>query len=236
MIWTFGESAFIVCMLGMTWHKAKQRLCNWLTVEGYEYIKQQQKAGHNLIIMAPRFIGLELVWAWLFMEQPMVCMCREPRKNIFHWAIDRRYTQFGCIAVDAQGNTKPLIKMIRNGKQFFYLPDIDPDKTGRFVFAPFFNTPAAIWIALGRISIMARASIIPCIVRQKPSGHYEVRFLPQLTDCPTNNDINDSTVINSRLEQHVREIPVQYFWIHRRFKTGPEGEASLHGRKRGGYN
>ena len=173
-----------------------------------------------------------MAWAWLSMEQPMVGMYREPRKNIFHWAIDLRRTQFDGIAVEAQAHMKSLIKMIRGGKPFFYLPDIDPGKTGRYVFAPFFNAPAATWTALGRISTMTNASIIPCIVRQETSGHYTISFLPPLSEYPTNDDVHDATVLNSLVEEHVRNMPEQYFWIHRRFKTRPQGETSLYRKNR----
>ncbi|MBE9515599.1 MAG: lysophospholipid acyltransferase family protein [Proteobacteria bacterium] len=228
-----GQS--LMCTLGLTWFRPKARLQKYLTIEGEENIIEQQKAGNNIIIMAPHFVGLELAWAWLSMTQPMVGMYREPRKNIFHWAIDLRRTQFGGIAVEAQAHMKSLIKMIRDGKPFFYLPDIDPGKTGRYTFAPFFGRPAATWTALGRIGTMTKASIIPCIVRQDESGHYTIQFLPALSDYPSGNELEDATALNQLVETAIRKMPEQYFWIHRRFKTRPEGEASIYGSGRKGY-
>jgi KDO2-lipid IV(A) lauroyltransferase len=225
-----GQS--LMCTLGLTWHKPRQRLQAWLNIEGYKHVEEAQQSGRNIIIMAPHFVGLELAWAWMSMKQPMVGMYREPRKNIFHWAIDLRRTQFEGIAVEAQAHMKSLIKMIRGGKPFFYLPDIDPGKTGRYVFAPFFNTLAATWTALGRISNMTGASIIPCIVEQHLSGHYTITFQAPLSGYPTGDDLQDATVLNSLVEKSVRKMPEQYFWIHRRFKTRPEGEASLYEKKR----
>jgi KDO2-lipid IV(A) lauroyltransferase len=39
----------------------------------------------------------------------------------------------------------------------------------------------------------------------------------------------DVTRMNAFIEDRVREMPPQYLWLHRRFKTRPEGEASLYG-------
>jgi KDO2-lipid IV(A) lauroyltransferase len=34
--------------------------------------------------------------------------------------------------------------------------------------------------------------------------------------------------MNEFLEQRILEMPEQYFWLHKRFKTRPEGEARLY--------
>ncbi len=225
-----GQS--LLCTLGITWTSPRQRLQRYLHVEGENNLGRQQG---NRIIMAPHFVGLELAWAWLSMTRPMVGMYREPRKNILHWAIDHRRTQFGGLAVEAQAQLKSLIKMIRNGKPFFYLPDLDPGSTGRYVFAPFFGTQAATWTALGRIAAMTDAKVIPCIVTQHRNGHYTIRFESAMENFPSADDSRDATRLNDLIENAVTAMPEQYFWIHRRFKTRPEGEAAFYGRKRTGY-
>ena len=53
-----GQS--LMCTLGLTWHRPRQRLQQWLKIEGYEYIKAAKQKGNNIIIMAPHFVGLEL--------------------------------------------------------------------------------------------------------------------------------------------------------------------------------
>jgi KDO2-lipid IV(A) lauroyltransferase len=38
----------------------------------------------------------------------------------------------------------------------------------------------------------------------------------------------DTRRMNAFIEDRIREMPEQYFWLHKRFKTRPEGEASLY--------
>jgi KDO2-lipid IV(A) lauroyltransferase len=54
----------------------------------------------------------------------------------------------------------------------------------------------------------------------------EAAFAP----FPTDDPVADLTRVNAFLERHVRALPAQYWWLHRRFKTRPPGEANPYGR------
>jgi KDO2-lipid IV(A) lauroyltransferase len=57
---------------------------------------------------------------------------------------------------------------------------------------------------------------------------YEVRFYPAWDNYPSGSDEADACRVNAFIEQRVLEMPEQYFWLHKRFKTRPEGEASFY--------
>ena len=57
---------------------------------------------------------------------------------------------------------------------------------------------------------------------------WEVIFLPPLEDFPSGDPVADATRMNAVIEQGIREMPEQYFWVHRRFKSRPEGEPGLY--------
>jgi KDO2-lipid IV(A) lauroyltransferase len=61
-------------------------------------------------------------------------------------------------------------------------------------------------------------------VYESATRRYVIKIYPALENFPTGNVVADLTRINSLMETQVRQAPEQYWWIHRRFKTRPEGD------------
>jgi KDO2-lipid IV(A) lauroyltransferase len=94
---------------------------------------------------------------------------------------------------------------------------------------PFFGVSAATVSALPRLAKLTDAQIVPVITRQLPGGQgYRVRFYPPWDNFPSDNLEADVTRMNAFIEERIREMPPQYLWLHRRFKTRPAGEPSLY--------
>jgi len=68
------------------------------------------------------------------------------------------------------------------------------------------------------------------ITRQEGEG-YVVRFYPAWEGYPTGNVEDDVRRMNAFIEERIREMPEQYFWAHKRFKTRPPGEPSPYRRE-----
>ena len=76
---------------------------------------------------------------------------------------------------------------------------------------------------------MGRASTCGLFHYRDPVSHqYRIVFKPVPEEFPSGDDIADATTINALIEQAIREHPDQYMWVHRRFKTRPQGENSLY--------
>jgi KDO2-lipid IV(A) lauroyltransferase len=60
-----------------------------------------------------------------------------------------------------------------------------------------------------------------------PDG-YEVQFYPAWENYPTEDLYADTRRVNEFIEDRVRDMPEQYFWLHKRFKTRPEGDAKFY--------
>ncbi len=80
-------------------------------------------------------------------------------------------------------------------------------------------------------SKLARASgarVVPVFYYREASlRDYVVRFGEPLP-IPSGDDAADAACFNAWLEDRVREQPDQYLWLHKRFKTRPEGEPSVY--------
>ncbi len=217
-----GQSLF--CTLGITWYRPRKRLAKYVNFINMEALEQEIKNKTPVIILAPHFVGLELALSRLAMTFTVAGMYRPPRKNILHWAVDYKRRQFGGVPIENDSYLKKLIRVIRAGTPFFYLPDLDQGRHVQHVYVPFFGHPAATITALNRIAVMTRAKVIPCIAcKASKAGHYDVTFLPAMENFPTKDLLADANKMNRLVEEHVRKRPAEYFWIHRRFKTQESG-------------
>jgi KDO2-lipid IV(A) lauroyltransferase len=113
---------------------------------------------------------------------------------------------------------------MREGVPFYYLPDMDLGARDA-VFVPFFGVSAATVTATARLVQLTGATVLPFVTRMTPDG-YVGTFYPPLEDAG-GPDVEAATArMNAFIEARVRELPEQYLWSHKRFKTRPPGEPS----------
>jgi KDO2-lipid IV(A) lauroyltransferase len=117
---------------------------------------------------------------------------------------------------------------MREGRPFYYLPDQDFGLRDS-IFVPFFGVPAATITGVSRIARLAGAAVVPAVTRQLPAGDgYVLTFYPAWHDFPTGDETGDTRRVNEFIEQRVLEMPEQYLWVHKRFKTRPLGAPPLY--------
>jgi KDO2-lipid IV(A) lauroyltransferase len=89
--------------------------------------------------------------------------------------------------------------------------------------------PAATMPGLARIARVTGARVLPCVTRMLPDGvGYVVSIEAPWSDYPTGDAEADTLRMNAYIERKVLEAPEQYYWMHKRFKTRPEGEARFY--------
>ena len=121
---------------------------------------------------------------------------------------------------------------MRRGLSFYYLPDMDFGARDA-AFVPFFGVNAATITAPARLARITHARVVPCVTRMTPDG-YEARFYPRGTRSPIADDDTPATLaraarrMNAFIEERVLEMPAQYLWTHKRFKTRPPGEEKFY--------
>ena len=137
--------------------------------------------------------------------------------------------RFGdVVLINRRDGVKPVVKSLREGRYLYLLPDMDlgPEES---VFVPFFGVPAATVPSLPRLARLGRARVVPAVTRMTPGG-YEVQVHPAWSGYPGDDPVADTALMNRRLEDWIRTMPEQYYWVHKRFKTRPAGEPSVYGR------
>jgi KDO2-lipid IV(A) lauroyltransferase len=223
----FRLTGFALLSLSVTWFAPRWRMKRFIAVRDKHHIEDAYSRGKNVILLAPHFIGLDMGGVRLSMEMKYVSMYRQARDPLLEYLFQRR-SRFGAVVVERMSSLRPIIRYIREGRPFYYLPDQDMGERAS-VFVPFFGIPAATVTTLSRIAETTNAAVIPCVTRILPHGRgYEVRLYPPLENFPTDDPVADARYMNEQIEQWVREMPDQYMWSYRRFKTRPNNEPSLY--------
>lgn len=213
---------------GLLWWASEARLRRLLQVEGVEHITAEQRP---VILLAPHFLGLDAGGTRLNMEFPAVSMYAR-QKNAYVNALLVKYrNRFKPVTlVSRQEGLRPVIRGLRQGLLFYYLPDMDLGARDS-IFVPFFGISAATVPALSRLAEMTGAAVVPVVTQILPGGGgYVVRVHPAWKDFPAGDVAADTRRMNAWIEERARDpgMLAQYHWTHRRFKTRPPGEPSLY--------
>jgi KDO2-lipid IV(A) lauroyltransferase len=223
--------AFGAAMMGISliWWAKANRLRRLVRFRHREYYDRALAENRKIILLAPHFLGLEVAGVFLAHERRIISMYKHPRNDLADWLMRRSRLRFGGALFERDSNLKGLIRLIRAGYPFYYLPDQNPGEAAH-VYAPFFGIPTATLTALSRIARLTDAVVIPCFTRLLPGGDgYEIIFHPPLENFPSGDDQADATAMNAAIEVGVRELPEQYMWTYKRFKQRPAGEPPLYG-------
>jgi len=142
-------------------------------------------------------------------------------KKIIEWR-----NRFGGNSIDRQGNTKELIREIRNGDFIIIAPDIDLGiKDSEFV--PFFGIETNTITAVSRLAKITGADVCLMTTTLKPDeSGYLCEISSPLENFPGPDPKADTARLNQYFEKEIRLRPAEYYWVHKRFKNPPNNQAN----------
>ena len=224
---TFQASMRAVLEHGVLWWSSEARLRRLIQIDNPEAVLGD--GVRPVIWLAPHFVGLDMGGARLAMDHRAASMYAPAKDPLGNKMMFRGRSRFIPPAlISKRDGIKPVLKVLKDGRPFYYLPDQDHGRLNA-VFVPFFGISAATVSALPRLAKLTGAQIVPVITRQLPGGQgYRLRFYPPWDNFPSDDVEADVARMNAFIEERVREMPTQYLWLHRRFKTRPQGESSLY--------
>lgn len=211
---------------GLVWWADKERLQKLIRLQGAEHLRAQVEAGRPVMLLAPHFLGLDMGGARIAMEFDSVSIYARQKNPVFDRLLYHGRSRFGDqLLLSRQDGVRGTVKAMKAGRPFYYLPDMDYGREDS-IFVPFFGVPAATITGLSRLTRLARAVVVPCVTRMLPDrSGYVVELGEPWADFPTADVEADTRRMNAWIESVVRTMPEQYYWVHRRFKTRPPGEA-----------
>ena len=216
---------------GFLWNASGQRIADYVSLhDEHEWKKFRERESPKPVIwLCPHFIGLDAAAIRISVDSSGCSIYSEQSNPDLDQMMLAGRTRFGDSKIIARTDgVKPIIRAMKSGLPFYYLPDMDFGARDS-VFSPFFGVMAATITGVSRLAKLTGAVVVPVIATQRPKGAgYDVRFYPAWEAFPSGDDEADARRVNAFIEDRVRENIAQYLWTHKRFKTRPPNEPSVY--------
>ena len=220
---SFDSIARMIVETSWCWSGPLGRSLNLGRVHGMENLLLAEKNGNGVLLVTGHSTCLEIGARIMAHGRKAGGVYRPLRNPVMEWYQNRgrlRYVDF----MISKRNAKRAVKTLRTGGTLWYAPDQDFG-LDQSAFAPFFGIQTASLLATHRLPKMTGCAVVFMYpVYNQEDGRYDIHVSPALEKYPSNDPVVDLARINAMIEKQVRKAPEQYWWIHRRFKTRPEGE------------
>jgi Kdo2-lipid IVA lauroyltransferase/acyltransferase len=199
-------------------------------LENYERAYAQKK---GVLFLTAHFGGWELSAFAHSLHGHWLHIVMRPMDNQYLDRLLQHYrTMHGNKTVAKDDFVRGLLAAMRAGETVGILMDTNMTPP-QGIFVDFFGIPACTASGLARIALRTDAAVVPGFTIWDPALHkYRLRFDPALELIRT-GDLEADIAANTQrftqvIEDYVRKYPDQWLWVHRRWKTRPEGQAPLY--------
>lgn len=204
-----------------------------IVYDGFENYERAFARGKGVLFLTAHFGGWELsAFAHSLHGHPMHVVMR-PMDNVYLDNMIRAYrTMHGNTMVDKDDFVRGLLSAMKQGEVVGILMDTNMTPP-QGIFVDYFGIPACTASGLAKIALRTDAAVVPGLSIWDPAlRKYRLRFDPAVNLIRTGNneaDIAANTQLFTKIiEDYVRRYPDQWLWIHRRWKTRPEGQPPLY--------
>jgi KDO2-lipid IV(A) lauroyltransferase len=210
----------------------RENVSKTVVYEGFENFERALARGKGVLFLTAHLGAWELsAFAHSLYGHPLKIVMR-PLDNPYLDRMTRAYrTMHGNKTVD-KDFARGLIAALRKGETVGVLMDTNMIAS-QGVFVDFFGLKACTASGAARVALKTDAAVVPGFTIWDPVlQKYRLRFDPAVELIRTNN--NDADVVANTakftkvIEEYVRRYPDQWLWVHRRWKTRPQGEKGLY--------
>ena len=225
----FQALACSILERGILWWRPEARIRRLVRMEGREKLEALLAAGKPVIMLCPHFLALDWAGARIAMDFEAASIYSHQKNPLLDKMLLHGRSRFiPPVLLSRQEGMRSIVKVLKKGLPLYYLPDMDFGPQDA-IFSPFFGVPAATISALPRLARLTGAVVLPVIARADEYGKgFSVSFEEPWADYPGGDLQADVDRMNAYIESVVRTMPEQYYWVHKRFKTRPPGEASFY--------
>ena len=199
-------------------------ISRYVTLEGKEHLEEALSYGRGVVLATAHSGNWELLGASLALHgYPLVAVVQKQTNA----AMDRFINDYRSLAgmhVTYKSGVRDMVRLLNKGMIVGLLMDQNAGKNG--VFVNFFNRPASTPQGAAALARMNDIPIVPAFITETSPGIHTAIIKPIVTVRKTDNreqDIVDTTQeLTDIIEQHIRQHPHEWFWLHNRWKTKQE--------------
>ncbi|HEY6642548.1 LpxL/LpxP family Kdo(2)-lipid IV(A) lauroyl/palmitoleoyl acyltransferase [Povalibacter sp.] len=201
----------------MSWWSPNERIHKLTRLEGEEHLQAALARGKGAILLSAHFTTLEIGARALASRLPTNIMYRPTSNPVLERFLAKNRSRRAKRAIP-RDDIRALISSLKANEPVWYAPDQSYRKKGAEMVR-FFGIPAATNTATSRLARMTGAAVLPYFPERLPGSQgYRMVIQPMLDNFPSDSPVADAERFNKIIEAHVRAVPAQYLWIHRRFK------------------
>jgi Kdo2-lipid IVA lauroyltransferase/acyltransferase len=205
----------------------------WIRTEGLEHYLTARGRGKGVLIVTGHMGAWELSSFYhALMGFPIGIVIRRLDNRRLDAFVNEIRCMHGNRVLHKDDFARGLLKAMHEGGTVGILMDTNMTPP-QGIFAEFFGHLACTASGLARVALKTGAAVLPgFLVWEQSERRYVLHFGPELRFSRSNDieeDVRAATELcNQTIETWVRRYPDQWLWIHRRWKTRPEGEAGLY--------
>ncbi len=201
--------------------------------DGLENYERAYARGKGVLFLTGHFGGWELSAFTHSLHGHWLHVVMRPMDNPYLDRLLQRYrTMYGNKTVAKDDFVRGLLAAMKAGETVGILMDTNMTPP-QGIFVDFFAIPACTASGLARIALRTDAAVVPGFtIWDEGLQKYRLRFDPAL-DLVRTGDLEADIAANTQMftkviEDYVRKYPDQWLWVHRRWKTRPEGQPGLY--------
>jgi KDO2-lipid IV(A) lauroyltransferase len=211
----------------MAWFWSDRRINKHVTIEGMEHIEALEKQGKGVLMLAVHSMNLELGARAFGIKKSGTGVYRPNNNPCFDYFQYQGRSRSNRTLIDRK-NVKGMFEALNTGQRVWYAPDHDYG-VRRSTFAPLFAVSKACTTTGTSLLVdQTDCAIVPFTMVRGEDGHYTLTISAPVDGFPKNDPDQAAVFVNKIVEKSILASPSQYMWLHRRFKTRPEGEMCLY--------
>jgi KDO2-lipid IV(A) lauroyltransferase len=211
----------------------KSNIADYVIYDGFDNYAEAVRRGRGVIYLTGHFGSWELgSFSQSIYGYPLKFVVRPIANSRVDSLIERYRVLGGNVPIRRRNASREILKALRNNEAVGILFDQNTTRD-EGVFVDFFGIPAATTPAIATFALRTGAAVVPAfIIWDESIGKHRLRFDRALqliqTGDPASDIIENTKLFSQVLEDYVRQYPDQWLWIHRRWKTRPEGEKEIY--------